>query len=88
MNEPITLSHKIESFGDEESVIHVDIRRESSAVVPGNMGNILATAEEVLLSEVKDGGSDAMSEDAVQCTGIPGLLFELGLNASPGTQGV
>ncbi|XP_028402698.1 protein kintoun-like [Dendronephthya gigantea] len=68
VNEPITLRHKIESCSDEESVIRVDIRRENSAVVAEDMGNVLTNVDDILFSEVKDGGSDAVSEDAVQCT--------------------
>ena len=68
--QPLTVNHKVESASEEETVIQVDIKSENfRAADSNNMGNILAGADELLFSEVKNGSSDTVVDNVVQGEG-------------------
>ncbi len=67
-HQPITVSHKVESASEEETVIQLDIKRENSSDT-NSMGNILATTEEILFREVKNDGGDIVTNHTVQSKG-------------------
>ncbi|CAB3987124.1 Hypothetical predicted protein [Paramuricea clavata] len=65
--QPLTVNPKVESASEEETVIQVDIKSENlRAADSSNMGNILAGADELLFSEVKNGSSDTVVDNVVQ----------------------
>jgi hypothetical protein len=67
-HQPITVSHKVESTSEEETVIQLDIKRENPSDAK-SMGNILATTEEILFREVKNDGGDTVTNHTVQSKG-------------------